>query len=427
VDREFALQLPPEPRRITISGLPAGYSIKSLTLQSSSGAGAIDLMPLVRSQEAIPLNAGDSVRVALTLSASPGAGVKVSGRVTNPRGSRIESSTVRISGMAIAENRDLTPVREAAARGVALTNPDIAGQLEVAVSADGSFEFSTVPPGTYDLTVPGNSWASSRQVIVGAEDVTNVVIEAPPTKVVPGQLVIEGVAGIPFDDKWPIWISVGSGNSVGSGSVLGTRGAGDGLIAPNGSFTIRVPEKEHQIRVTLGSPGYAVKAVEYGKTDVLKNPVKLDSSPAELLRITLAPVRTFVVPVIFHRGQPARLGTPQIGPSGLTEPSGVTAPELLRAVAPQYSEARINAIGTANLAFTGPAAFVDTPGSLWLDATIQHDGTVVPNGNLKTGARGNSSADPLIQAIQKSEFKPATKNGAPTDARVQIEMRGVVE
>src|SRR5262249_7292946 len=132
----FVATVPQGQYRLTTTGLPAGYSIKSIIL------GAVDALT-----QPITLAPGGSQLISIVLSvSSPPPWVKVSGRVTGGN-----------------------------ATNVIMTGAPTTDSMNATVGADGVFEFPMVLPGSYTArTQPANPLAGATPVTVGSVDLANV-------------------------------------------------------------------------------------------------------------------------------------------------------------------------------------------------------------------------------------------------------------
>jgi hypothetical protein len=243
----FTAQLHSGQYRITTSGLPSGYSLKSMTL------GTADTLA-----QPLKIAAGDSEPIAVTLGvSSPPPWVKVSGRV--------------IAGQTNAPGTSVT------------MSGAVAGDvLNAALSPNGSFEFSKVLPGSYTaLVLPATALSASAALTVGTADVTNFEIRPPVPKEVKGRIVIKRNVPMPR--------VVFSLAPVGGGAIPAT-GAANLPANPqqDGSFTIALPEGERQITVVPGAipAGYSLASFTYATTDLLKNPLRVVKTDSAELAVT---------------------------------------------------------------------------------------------------------------------------------------------
>jgi len=233
--------------KLTVNGLPAGYSLKSATI------GAVDAM-----NQTFKIAPG-SPTISITLGvSSPPPWVRVSGRV--------------IGGSATSVSLSGTPILEL---------------LNAPVSRDGQFEFPMVLPGNYTArTVPAVVLAPATPITVGTTDVANVEVRIPATKEVSGKITIRGTVPVPrvifslangaaapaANAPAAITISQGVVISAASGTVSVPTNVG-----PDGNFKVTLPEGERAISIVPSSlpAGYSVDSFTYGSVDLLKNPMRV--------------------------------------------------------------------------------------------------------------------------------------------------------
>jgi hypothetical protein len=138
----FVLSMPASGWRISLTNLPAGYSVKSMTY------GSTDLL-----REPLTLNDNATTEIQLTLSLAANSLHKVSGRVTG-----LGPSPTRVS--------------------ISLVGASTAFTMNVPVDSDGNFEFADVAQGNYIARLPGRTPLLSIPVTVGNADVTGLIIDA---------------------------------------------------------------------------------------------------------------------------------------------------------------------------------------------------------------------------------------------------------
>jgi hypothetical protein len=161
-DGAFRATLPEGEYRVSWSGLPPGYEIKSLT------AGNLDL--LMNSLKVSVDTPPPAIRLVLSLEGNPW--VKVSGRVIN-----------------FGSTRALT-----------LSGPS-QDPIPLTINPDGTFEIPQALPGNYQVR-PGSSPISSVlgappvSVMIPNQDTTNLIIPLPTAKDVQGIVVNTAGAGV---------------------------------------------------------------------------------------------------------------------------------------------------------------------------------------------------------------------------------------
>jgi hypothetical protein len=61
-----------------------------------------------------------------------------------------------------------------------------------------------------------------------------------------------------------------------------------GIAQSDGTFKVILPESEHKVSVNV--PGYSVRTLTYGATDLLRHPLKISSTESQGLHVTLTPL-----------------------------------------------------------------------------------------------------------------------------------------
>jgi TonB family protein len=255
----FSSQLTPGDYRLAVSGIPTGYSLKSVTV------GTLDLLtnPLkvVAGTPPAPIN------VMLGVAAPP-PWVKVSGKVGGP-------------GLMGVTPYPLT-----------LTGKGLLAPMQSSLMPDGSFEFPRVLPGDYTLAV-GVPAARKIPIQVGSTNLSGIDIAIPVMKDVTARVTIEGPqqGGVTITQQAngavyimtgpPASLELSLADQLGATSTTATRQA-------DGTFRLRLPEGERA--VTAEVAGYTVKSLSYGSTDLLKDsPLKVSSADTAQVEMTLVP------------------------------------------------------------------------------------------------------------------------------------------
>jgi TonB family protein len=230
--------------RPVLSGLPAGYTLRSIS------SGSLDLLvnPLkvISNQPTAPI----VVKLAVV---SPRPWVKVSGRVTG-------------SGP--------VPSR------LALTGPSVLEPLESNVTADDSFEIPRVLPGVYTARVSTAPLSiPPTTLVVGHNDLSGVQIVLPAFKEIAGRLVVEG----PDPGNARLTFALTDSSGIAPVTIGGQ---------PGGTFKLILPEGERRVALFV-LPDRAVKSLFYGSQDLLRDPLlKISSADTSEFRITLGPSTT---------------------------------------------------------------------------------------------------------------------------------------
>jgi hypothetical protein len=235
----FTVTLAAGEYKLTATGLPTGYSLKSATI------GTVDA-----ANQTFKIAPGSPTSLAITLGvSSPPPWVKVSGHVIGGN-----ATNVSLSGTALAET------------------------LNAPVGRDGQFEFPMVLPGTYTArSVPTVVLAPTTSITVGTTNVANVEVRIPVTKEISGKITVRGNVPVPrviftlANGGGPININQGVvSNATGSVNVPTNVGT-------DGVFRVTLPEGERAISIQPSSlpSGYSVDSFTYGTTDLLKNPMRV--------------------------------------------------------------------------------------------------------------------------------------------------------
>ncbi|HLQ77111.1 MAG TPA: hypothetical protein VK210_07135 [Terriglobia bacterium] len=254
----FTAPLPKGEYRVTASAIPAGYTLKSMT------SGAIDLRV-----QPLRIAEGDSPRIAIEMSvASPPPWVRFSGKVTG----------------------------QGPATGLSLTGGTVGQPLTTTFGADGSFEFPKMLPGTYTGRLSPLTTANVSMVInvsIGDKDLINAAIAVPSNKDVTGRVSVEGGGPLPR----LIALSAASPGSTsptgttnpapGTITVTSTNSSTSAAVQPDGTFKFSLPTGDRQISMVPSSipPGYIVKSMTYGSTDLLKNPIRIAPDDSALITV----------------------------------------------------------------------------------------------------------------------------------------------
>jgi TonB family protein len=133
------------------------------------------------------------------------------------------------------------------------------------VRSDGSFEFSRVRPGNYQLLLVGVPFAERIPVVVGDEDVTG--IEVP----VVGTVNLTGTVNVEENGPRPRLTIVFS-------PVKGNRNIPGATPQTNGTFQVTLPEGEYRVGWTGLPAGYELKSITAGSVDLLSTTLKASSS-----------------------------------------------------------------------------------------------------------------------------------------------------
>jgi hypothetical protein len=237
IDGTFRVLLTPGEYRVgALSGLPAGYTLKSIAY------GGVDLL-----RNPLKISAGDSADLLIEFAINgPPPTVSVSGHVT---------------GIAPGQVRRIA-LREPSA-------PDLAAALETSVGPDGAFTFPKVLPGNYIVYL---KLIAQTQVTVGNKDVTGVTVAYPRDILVSGHVIVQGAQTV---------IPAILIESKGAAGTTQTRGAG--------SFILSMGNGENTISVRNIPEAFRLKSITYGDVDLQKEPLKIDGPAVWEIIVRLAP------------------------------------------------------------------------------------------------------------------------------------------
>jgi hypothetical protein len=140
--------------------------------------------------------------------------------------------------------------------------------LNVPEKPDGSFEFADVPPGTYTISVRASPFFEPKTVRVTDRDLTGLELIIPWTGNVNGRVSVEGGGPAP---TLPVVFAGGGRRSTGH------HGGGP-------TFGVTLPEGLFQFTTTV-PPGFYLKSVTAGSTDLLSNPLRMSRTepPPEIV------------------------------------------------------------------------------------------------------------------------------------------------
>jgi hypothetical protein len=240
-DGSFTIGLPEGERRIAVVAgtVPPGYKVSSFTY------GTADLL-----KDPLSIAAGDSAELRVTFDAGAVTPVKVSGRVAD----LLTTQGVR----------------------VVLTHPTF-GSVESPVAADRSFAFSKVMPGTYVARLSLSGLSTARQIAVGDRDITDLVLTYPREFVVASHIIVEGEP-----DASPSVVLEARDTKAGGGSPSTGLNAGTVVM-------LRLKDGEYNMALRMVRPGYVLKSMTYGTTDLQKAPLKIDGPVTWEIIVRLAP------------------------------------------------------------------------------------------------------------------------------------------
>jgi hypothetical protein len=231
-DGLFKVTLPEGERRITIvpASIPAGYVIESFTY------GSVDLKT-------------NPIRVALNDASE--ISISVDATQVRPR---------NISGKALGllTTQGVRVVLQGGTLGTGVESP---------VAPDGSFGFTDILPGNYQIRLSLSGPTISTSVRVDNQDVTGVTITFPRRFYVAAHVVVDGDNGAAPAPKVTLEATGATGTTVTATTITQSTG---------GPMQLALPDGEHRISVRNIPEGYILKSLRYGTTDLQESPLKID-------------------------------------------------------------------------------------------------------------------------------------------------------
>ena len=370
----FQAQLPEGEYRVSWSALSPGYVVKSIL------AGSTDLLtnPLVVSSGSPP------PQIVATLGvSSPPPWVRVSGRVVGaPRGSQL--SLAGTGGM---------------------------DGLSATIDPDGSFEFPTVLPGTYQARILPVLPVQLSPVFVPAKDVKDLQIVLPPMREIPGRVVIEGGAQRPLSLQFVL-------NNPAGGSLAVTAAA-----QADGMFKVTMPEGERRVSLSVPGLGFTVKSATFGTMNLLLEAIKVSAAGTEELRVTLASTGG-LIGVIGGVIGGVGPGVPGGVLGAILNPQPVPR-EIARVVEEPAPQRVPEQVLTSSLAYHPEPAYPAEArqgritGTVVVNVTVDRTGKVTDAQPVSGPAELRQAA---VDAVKQWQYKPITVNGliAPVIGTVTV-------
>jgi hypothetical protein len=276
-DGVVPLFVPPGEYRIALSGLAAGYTVKSIT------SGNANLL-----QEPFRVSSGTAPEFQVILSPSTAPSFSIRGRVTG------------------------LPTGEIARGRISI----ITGAASSPVNPDGTFEVRGIPPGAREINLlrngssiysgrglmGGYSRLSTANVTVVDRDISGVELPWAPLAEISAHVTLLDragavMAGLPADtidyveDPTSITLTNRLGKPIAGGcddppcDILTLPIRTDGM---SGFGTQLIPPSENDVRVEGLRAGYVVKSISSGAVDLLKEPLKIDATTAAVtIRVVL--------------------------------------------------------------------------------------------------------------------------------------------
>jgi hypothetical protein len=246
----FSIDVPEGEHKVSVAGLPKGYSTQSILYGSTD----VLTTPLL-------LASGEPPReLILKLGvSSPPPWARVRGQLT--RGGQ--------------------PVPAPAQSRIALTGLDVRDRFEAPIRPDGSFELSRVLVGKYNARLtPEITGMDPVRLTVEGENINDwkIALPRPEVRV---RVVVAGGGAPPNFQLIFYDVPLSSADP----SITANRAI---PINPEGTFVTILPPGEYpQIKPNALPAGYTVKSFMDGSTDLLKRPLKIDGKNTKELVLTL--------------------------------------------------------------------------------------------------------------------------------------------
>jgi hypothetical protein len=230
-DGSFELRLPRGRYTLSVTAVPSGHYVKAIR------SGFMDVTTL---------NVTDTppgeVELILGLLKPRQTGVRVSGQLTfAPAGDFPKSEGVLL----VPAGRRNDPIYESS------------------LAPDGSFQFSSVPPGTYNLETYPDNPAALYGIVVGRSDVEGIEYLLP--------VLVNVKGGI----EWPNSVKPRDNLSVQFTRKEGDRVMAWGALVQSGAFHFYLPEGDYRFSISNLLPDFDLGAVTSGDVNVLDDGLKV--------------------------------------------------------------------------------------------------------------------------------------------------------
>jgi hypothetical protein len=250
-DGRFELRVPRGEYRISVPGVPADYYLKSIT----SGNTDLQRSSLIIRDKAL------DILLTLGWINPPDSGVRLTGRLNfAATGALPNSEGVLLVSNSGSRNRT---VREST------------------LGTDGSFEFTGVPPGVYNIEMFPDNPAALYGIVVEKTDVTGIEFSLP--------VLVKVKGGIEWSDSQGVTIPAARPNiSVQFTKKEGSRTLAWGALAQSGSFQFYLPEGDYRFSISGIPSDVSLSAVTSGDANIMESGLRVKADADLLnLRVTL--------------------------------------------------------------------------------------------------------------------------------------------
>lgn len=156
-----------------------------------------------------------------------------------------------------------------------------------AINPDGSFQFTNLTPGTYQLTItPGGAAIPRVSVTLVDKDITDFQYLVPLMVSVSGTVTVEGGAPVP---RFQLTLSDVNPRAPLPGAASTPLNLAGINVSP--TFTAQVRSGDQMVNVSGLFAGYTLKSVTAGGVDLTRNPLKVvpDVAPIQIVLGTVSP------------------------------------------------------------------------------------------------------------------------------------------
>jgi hypothetical protein len=231
-DGLFKVTLPEGERAISIlpSSIPAGFVIDSFTY------GSVDLKT-----NPIRVATNDTSEITISVDATQVRPRSISGKA-----------------LGLLTTQGVRVVLQGGTLGTGVESP---------VAPDGSFGFTDILPGNYQIRLSLSGPTISTSVRVDNQDVTGVTITFPRRFFVAAHVVVDGDTGAAPAPRVTLEATGATGTTVTATTIAQSTG---------GPMQLALPDGDHRISVRNIPDGYILKSLRYGTTDLQESPLKID-------------------------------------------------------------------------------------------------------------------------------------------------------
>jgi len=146
---------------------------------------------------------------------------------------------------------------------VVLAGGTLGPGIDAPIDSEGSFAFSGIPSGNYTARLSLSGIQTGKAITVGNADLTSVTIAFPRRYAVAWHTIVEGDTAL----SNPPYLVLQS-KIKGSITAFSSGGVGPAILT--------LAAGDHNIALQAVPPGYQLKSIVYGTTDLQKEPLRID-------------------------------------------------------------------------------------------------------------------------------------------------------